>query len=97
MALIITASFCHEPEWISSKFPDPSLVPTIHIRQPPSGAENDKWTMETEETGGGLPGSAAVWCFMPQAGAYGSMHMKFMLVSLLQPPGKSYTDTTADV
>jgi hypothetical protein len=37
--------------------------------------------METEETGGGRPGSATVWCFMPQPGGYGSMHMKFMLVS----------------
>ncbi|KAJ9102977.1 hypothetical protein QFC19_004534 [Naganishia cerealis] len=80
LALVITASFCHEPEWITQHFPDPTLVPTIHIRQPPSAAENEKWTMETAETGGGLPGSAAVWCFMPNPGGYGSMHMKFMLL-----------------
>ncbi|KAJ9094987.1 hypothetical protein QFC21_005780 [Naganishia friedmannii] len=84
LALVITASFCHDPEWINQHFPDPSLVPTIHIRQPASPAENDRWTMETEETGGGRPGSAAVWCFMPQPGGYGSMHMKFMLIVFVQ-------------
>ncbi|KAJ9093935.1 hypothetical protein QFC20_007020 [Naganishia adeliensis] len=88
LALIITASFCHEPEWIATHFPDPSLVPTIHIRQPPSAAENDRWAMETEETGGGLPGSAAVWAFMPSPGGYGSMHMKFMLRQLFYKTGR---------
>ncbi|KAJ9120487.1 hypothetical protein QFC24_005160 [Naganishia onofrii] len=80
LALVITASFCHDPEWINQHFPDPNLVPTIHIRAPPSPAENERWTIETEETGGGCPGSATVWCFMPQPGGYGSMHMKFMLL-----------------
>lgn len=70
---------------MNQHFPDASLVPTIHIRAPPSAAENDRWTMETEETGGGRPGSAAVWCFMPQPGGYGSMHMKFILVSPAAP------------
>lgn len=81
LSLVIASSYCHEPEWISRHFPDPSLVPTIHIRQPKNDAENDKWTMETAETGGGLPGSATVWAFMPYPGFRGTMHMKFMLVS----------------
>lgn len=81
LSLVIASSYCHEPEWISRHFPDPSLVPTIHIRQPKSDAENDKWMMETAETGGGLPGSATVWAFMPYPGFRGTMHMKFMLVS----------------
>ncbi|KAJ9115421.1 hypothetical protein QFC22_005178 [Naganishia vaughanmartiniae] len=82
LALVITASFCQDPEWINQHFPDPSLVPTIHIQGPSSSAESERWTMETEETGGGRPGSATVWCLMPQAGTIGSgsMHMKFMLL-----------------
>ncbi|GHJ83667.1 hypothetical protein NliqN6_0069 [Naganishia liquefaciens] len=79
LSLVIASSYCHEAEWISRHFPDPALVPTIHIRQPRINEENDKWIMETAETAGGLPGSATVWAFMPYIGR-GTMHMKFMLL-----------------
>lgn len=93
LALVIAASYCHESEWISRNFPDPALVPTIHIRQPQSKAENDNWAMEMAEAGGGLPGTATVWAFMSNPGIRGTMHMKFMLVSIT---AKVRKDSRAD-
>ncbi len=79
LSMVICAAYHWDDAWAGRIFPDPQDVPFIRITHPDKERNGAFWPTPVNDPNR-LPGAMNCAAWIP--GGYGTMHMKFMLVSV---------------